>query len=96
MEPDVVRQKEQAAINMVVNDGEALYLALRKVGLKYASRGETRHLYKSVWRKTQEGHKEKLRLEQASKRYFYLIYCLIDIELTVKIIYLRACRSKVN
>ena len=43
MEPDVVRQQEQAAINMVVNDGETLYLALRKVGLKYASRGETRH-----------------------------------------------------
>ena len=70
MEPDVVRQKEQAAINMVVNDGEALYLALRKVGLKYASRGETRHLYKSVWRKTQEGHKEKLRLEQRQKGIF--------------------------
>ena len=70
MEPDVVRQKEEAAINMVVNDGVKLQLALRKVGLKYPARGETRNKYKNLWRKTQEGLKEKLRLEQRQKGIF--------------------------
>ena len=48
MDPDVVRQKEKAAFDLVVNDGVKLHLALRKVGLQYAARGETRNLYKSL------------------------------------------------